>query len=97
MVKKNIRKALGSLVEPKLNAFKFGLAGGIISAITILFVIIWSIKVGAMQTHMTMINEMYGAFGYSPSFGGAIIGAIYGFLDGFIITYIFAWIYNKLL
>jgi len=85
--------------ETRLNAVKFGLAGGITTAIcvfsiTILAVFGWF---GELTGWTSLIAEAYGFLGYSVSFLGAFLGAVYSFIDGFILTFIFGWIYNKLL
>jgi len=101
MVKKKIKKAIRGIVNlryARLNEIKFGLAGGIVSGIMVLFMILWnSIMPEGMSVHMMMLSEMYGFFGYGMNALGIILGTIYAFIDGFILTFIFAWIYNKLL
>ena len=85
------------MARPKLNAVKFGLAGGIITAIcvflTVVAALIWT---GYASSWTSALVSIYGPFGFSVSFWGAILGAVYAFIDGFILTWIFAWIYNKL-
>lgn len=78
----------------RLNAVKFGIAGGIIWAALVLFVTALS---GYFPTWFSLFSECYGMLGYSASFLGAILGVIYGFIDGFILMWVFALIYNKLL
>lgn len=80
----------------KLNALKFGIAGGIATAICIAFTTILGIF-GFFQEYNNLIVSIYGFLGYSISWPGVLLGAIYGFMDGFVLTAIFAWIYNKLL
>ena len=82
----------------KLNAWKFGLAGGIITAIcifvTTLAVIIWP-NYGTQ--YVGIIKDIYGFLGYDATILGAFLGAVYGFIDGLILTWLFALVYNKLL
>ncbi len=82
----------------KLHALNFALAWGIITAIcvflTTLAALIWT-GYGASWTNALV--SIYGPFGFSVSFFGAILGAIYGFIDAFILTGVFALIYNKLI
>lgn len=40
--------------------------------------------------------KVYGSYGYSVSWFGALVGAFWGFIEGFIHLGAFAWIYNKL-
>lgn len=80
----------------KLNAVKFGLAGGIITAICIALTTLASM-IGFCTECTDLITGIYGSFGYSVSLLGVILGAVYGFIDMFIAVFVFAWIYNKLL
>ncbi len=82
--------------EVKLNASKFGLAGGIVTAICVALTTLAGIF-GYFQEYNSLIVSIYGFFGYSISWLGIFIGAIYAFIDGFILTWLFAWFYNKLL
>ena len=79
----------------KLNTIKFGLAGGIVTAICIALTTIAGIFNYCPEC-TNLITGIYGNFGYSVSWLGVLLGAIYGFIDMFIGTFAFAWIYNKL-
>ena len=85
------------MARPKLDAVKFGVAGGIITAICVFLVVlaevIWP---GYASSWNNAVMSIYGPLGFSVSFFGAILGAVYSFIDGFILTWIFAVIYNKL-
>ena len=81
----------------KLNAVKFGLAGGIVTGICIFITTLMTAIWGWFPVYTNVIVDVYGFLGYNASFLGAILGAIYGFIDGFIAVGVFAWIYNKLL
>ena len=90
---KNIRK--GSQV--KLNAVKFGLAGGIVTSICIFITTLLALSAPSYAIFSVgIIEDIYGILGYNLSFPGSLLGAIYGFIDGFILAWIFALIYNKL-
>jgi len=78
----------------KLNAFKLGLAAGILCAI---YIILISLFAEYFPMNIAFLQEIYGIFGYTPSGTGVLLGAIYGFIDTFIIGWLFAVIYNKLL
>ena len=83
--------------EAKLNAVKFGLAGGITTAICVLFtsLLVW---INYAPMWVALITDIYGSFGYdATTFFGTVLGVIYSFIDGFLLTWIFALIYNKLL
>ena len=81
----------------KLNTLKFGLAGGILTAlcafILTICAIIWP---NYASSYSGFLVQIYGFLGYKISIFGAFLGAIYSFIDGFIATWLFAWIYNKL-
>ena len=79
----------------KLNSLKFGLALGILCALSILVFSLWIILIGTGEQLVLLLSQFY--FGYSTTISGMIIGMIYGFIDGFIGGIVFAWIYNKLL
>ena len=83
----------------KLIAWKFALSAAIIIAAIVFIATLLSIPsvLGAFSMFTALITDIYGPFGYSVTFLGAIIGAIFTFIDAFIITFIFAWLYNKLL
>jgi len=51
----------------------------------------------ALKTIPTFLQLIYGPFGYSITFTGALIGSLYIAIDTFILAYLFAWIYNKIL
>jgi len=103
MVKRKVRKKVKNVVRrglpsARLNAWKFGLAGGILGAICILAssILMWFGYDAAIW--FALITDIYGQFGYNAAtFGGTVLGMIYGFIDSFILTGLFAWIYNKLL
>ena len=80
----------------KLNATKFGLAAGIITAICVFLTTIAGIY-GYCAECTNLLTSTYGAFGYSVTIFGSILGAVYGFIDMFIAVWIFALIYNKLI
>jgi len=83
----------------KLNPLKFGLAGGILTAVCVAittFVGIFGLM-GGFQLWNSIITDLYGTLGYSISIKGLLLGPIYRFIDGFIATWIFAAIYNKLI
>ena len=95
-MKRGLKKFFKRSKSIKLDALRFGLAGGIISALCVAL----STIVGMFsyyEIHNSMMIEMYGMFGYSISWMGVFFGAIYGFLDGFVVAWLLILIYNKLL
>lgn len=80
-----------------LNAFKFGVAGGVVTGLYVFIMTLLGIFTENYATQsISILLEIYGFLGYKLNFAGAIIGAFYGFVDGFILTWIFAFVYNKL-
>lgn len=75
----------------KLNKKAFGLASGILWGLIVLAATFWVMVKGGGET-LILLQQFY--FGYSVSFGGAILGFIYGFINGFIFGWIFAWLHN---
>jgi len=82
--------------KEKLDAVKFGLAGGIVTAICVFLTTVAGIY-GYCPECTSLITGIYSGFGYSVSWLGAVLGAIYGAIDMFVLTWLFARIYNKLL
>ena len=87
------------MAKAKLNATKFGLAAGIVTAICVALTTLVGMYgfMGGFALWNALITDIYGALGFSVSWTGVFLGAIYGFIDGFIATWIFVAIYNKLL
>ena len=82
----------------KLNALKFGLAGGIITVICVFFTgLATLIGPGFFPSLTNFFTQIYGIFGLQANIFVVILTSILSFIDGFIITWIFALIYNKLL
>jgi len=80
----------------KLNAVRFGVACGIISAIIVALTTLAGIF-GAVPTWTQLLTECYGIFGYSVSFIGLILGAFYAFIDGFIVAGVLILLYNRMI
>ena len=92
-----MKKRKQSSKSGKLNAFKFGLAGGIITALCVFIITLTGVLWEGYASHSTwMLSEVYGFLGYNLTFVGALLGAVYAFIDGFVLVWIFALIYNKL-
>jgi len=91
----------GITIVAKLNAVKFGIAGGIVCAVGAVFTILCGMT-GLFSAYWALaspwISSVYGFLGYSgANITSLILGAIYSFIDGFIGISLFAWIYNKLI
>ena len=77
----------------KLSPNSLGLSLGLLSAVCIFLLAIFSIVFnGWGKTMILEISSIY--VGYAPSMKGAVIGAIWGFGEGFIGGYVLAWLYN---
>jgi len=77
----------------KLNSVKFGLAGGIATALCVLVTLLSS-SFGYAVDAGNIILGIYGFLGASLSTWGIVLGTIYSFIDGFVLTWIFALLYN---
>jgi hypothetical protein len=93
---KRLKKFFGMSKHIKLDSLRFGVAGGIVSALCISLSTIIGV-LGGYRLHGMMMNEMYGMLGYSIGWSGVFIGALYGFIDGFFLAWVFAVIYNWLI
>jgi len=82
----------------KLDALKFGLAGGVITVICVFFTgLAILIGPGFVSSLTNFFTQIYGIFGLKVNLFAVILTSILSFIDGFILTWIFAVIYNKLL
>lgn len=78
-----------------IDAMKFGLAGGIISAI---FMFLLALAAGFGHLGSGLLDSMASLYvGYKAGVGGGLLGAIWGFVEGFVTFYLIAWVYDKLL
>ncbi len=97
MAKKRVKRIVKALMKPKqagLNPKAFGLALGILCAVSMVFFSLWVILMGTGQELVDLTALFY--FGYSTTITGMFLGAIYGFIDGFVGGFVLAWLYNKL-
>ena len=83
----------------KLNAYKFGLAGGILGAVCVMATTLSGIMdwFGGLKIWNEIIADIYGGLGYKITWLGMLLGGVYGFIDCFIAVWLFALIYNKLI
>lgn len=84
--------------ELKLNQLKFGLAGGLITGVFVLFVelLLW---IKLIPLYNSIMINVYGVPGFTSGFllMISILLIVLGFILGFILALLFALIYNKLL
>lgn len=76
----------------ELRVRAFGLAVGLIFGLIVLLGTWWLIILGGAGDIFSKIS--YFCFGYSFSWGGAVIGFIWIFVYGFIGGALLAWLYN---
>jgi phage-related protein len=81
----------------KLVPRKIAISATIVAAITSFLTTILAIINPAIKTITPLLESLYGMFGYTITFTGALIGTLYIAIDTFILVYLFAWIYNKIL
>jgi len=81
----------------KLDKLKFGIAGGIVTAVFVLLVEIF-LWIKFVPLYNSIMINIYGVAGYSTGFllFISVLFIILGFLLGFTLTWLFAWIYNKI-
>ena len=78
----------------KIDVIRFGLAGGLVSAL-IIFVL--TLIASASGYGLEALNVWKSLFiGYDISAFGSLIGAIYGFMVGFLEFFLIAFVYNLL-
>ncbi len=78
----------------KLDARRFGLAGGILWGVILFLTTLFSLPTNYAVDFLEIIVSVYP--GYTISLGGSFVGLIYGFIDASIAGFIFAWLYNWL-
>jgi len=78
----------------KLDTVKFGLAGGIISALFMFVLALGSAFAGWGTGMLDSLATMY--IGYKAGFLGGLIGGLWAFVEGFVSFYLIAWVYDYL-
>jgi hypothetical protein len=79
----------------KIHAAKFGVAFGIVYALTFFLYGVMAALFGWGAEFADFVGDFYVGFG--PTFAGAMIGAVWGFVVGFVFFALAAWIYNSLI
>jgi len=77
----------------KLHIQRFGLACGIITALSVFFLNVLGLY-GFFPFSNMFIADMYGSFGFAFKWPNLLLGSVYSFIDAFIGGAIFAWLYN---
>jgi hypothetical protein len=70
----------------------FGLAVGLVWGFAVLLITWWLLIIESPGRTISKLSLVY--YGYSFSWGGALIGFLWGLLDGFIAGVLIAWLYN---
>lgn len=78
----------------KLDAMKFGLAGGIITAVLTFALALGATFAGVGGAMIDSLASLY--VGYEASIVGGLIGAVWAFVEGFVFFYMMAWLYDYL-
>lgn len=83
------------VMSARLDALKFGIAGGILGALFVMLMTLAAMY-GLFEKSAELIIDVYGVFGYDLSILGVLLGAIYSFIDCFIFFGLLAVFYNWL-
>ena len=85
------------MVKQKLHAAKFGIAGGLITVIS-MFLTSLAALIGPefIPSLANFFVQIYAIFGLKANLFAVILTSILSFIDGFLLTWVFALIYNKL-
>ncbi|MBT4376061.1 hypothetical protein HOD29_01675 [archaeon] len=81
--------------KAKLNAWELGLAGGIISGLSVLIMTLLGKFFGLYSQLLNLVADMYGFLGYDVTIFGAFLGGVLAFIDCFIFFWLLASLYNK--
>ncbi len=76
----------------ELRKRALGIALGLVWGLAIMLATWFLLLRNAPGEIISKLSTFY--FGYSYSWGGAVIGFLWGFVDGFITGFLIAWIYN---
>ena len=77
----------------KLNAWKMGLAAGILWGLALLLMTLISTYTGWGMFWLSQWMDVYP--GFNLSIKGAFLGLVYGFVDGFVCLFLLCWLYNR--
>jgi len=80
----------------KISATKLAIAAGITWAVVVFITTLTTLYEYSSAAH-TLESTIWGSFGYSVSWSGAIVGALLGFIYAVVLTWIPITIYNKIL
>jgi hypothetical protein len=69
-----------------------GLSVGLVWGSAVLLITWWLLIIESPGRTISKLSLVY--YGYSFSWGGALIGFLWGLLDGFIAGVLIAWLYN---
>lgn len=76
----------------ELRKRALGIAVGLVWGLSVMLGTWWLLIMGQAGETISKLGGVY--YGYTYSWGGAVIGFLWGFVDGFIGGFLIAWIYN---
>lgn len=76
----------------ELRKRALGIAVGLVWGLSVMLGTWWLLIMGSAGETISKLGKVY--YGYTYSWGGAVIGFGWGFVDGFIGGFLIAWIYN---
>jgi len=77
-----------------LDPVRLGLAGGILTGVTIFVMTLLCLVSEYGKEFLGMISSIYP--GFEVTLVGSLLGFVYGFIDGFVALFLLACIYNLL-
>jgi len=85
------------IVETKvrLNSWELGLAGGILSGISVFLMTLAGKFFGVFSQFLNLILDIYGFIGYDITIFGAFLGGALSFIDCFIFFWLLGVLYNS--
>lgn len=78
----------------KIDAIRFGLAGGIVAMLMVFTLTLLATALGFAQGYLSLLKDIFP--GYEIGVVGSLVGAGYAFIIGFIKLFALAFIYNML-
>jgi hypothetical protein len=79
----------------KIDAVRFGIAGGLVAACACFVLTLLSLISGHGIEALNVLRSLF--WGYDISVSGSLVGSVYGFVLGFIKLFMLALIYNVLI
>ena len=77
-----------------LDPVRFGLAGGLLSGVSMFLITLFSLATGYGEDYLIITMSIFP--GFAITVGGSLLGLLYGFAFGFAGLFLLGWIYNLL-